>query len=245
MLQLELWRRWRKTFKVIVANSEATKQRLLAAGIEPVEVIWNGVPPRGWGGPPAAHPTIVFAGRLVREKGADVLVEAFTKILAHFSNAQLLIAGEGPEKARITTQIERLGSGSHVSFLGHISRDDLEKRFRGAWVQIIPSRWQEPFGLAAAEALMRGTAVVASDTGGLAEFIRHGETGILTPPGDVNALAEVLLSLLGRPDRLQEMGRRGREFATRHLTEDTFISRFLDLYRRISDTKELSAAAQQ
>ena len=61
----------------------------------------------------------------------------------------------------------------------------MEARFESAWVQIVPSIWEEPFGLAAAEAMMRGTAVIASRTGGLAEIVQDDLCGFLVPPGDV------------------------------------------------------------
>ena len=82
MLQMKLWRHWRNAFNLIVANSDATRRRLEAEGIQPVEVVWNGVPVREQRKPLATPVTVAFAGRLVPEKGADVLVEAFAKVVA-------------------------------------------------------------------------------------------------------------------------------------------------------------------
>jgi len=80
---------------------------------------------------------------------------------------------------------------------------------------------------------MRGTSVVASSTGGLAEFIRDGDTGLLIPPSDVASLAEALLSLVQDPKRADRVGMNGREFALRYLTEDVFVDRFLSLYESV------------
>ncbi len=233
MLQMKLWRHWRDAFDLIVANSDATRRRLEAEAIEPVEVIWNGVPVQPARRHLSPRPTIVFAGRLVPEKGADVLVEAFAMLRARIPEARLVIAGDGPEWNRLQAHISRLRLNGSVDLLGYLSRPDLEERFRDAWIQVVPSRWEEPFGIAAAEALMRGAALVASRTGGLSEIVQHGQTGILVPPGDSGALTEALVSLLENPLRVESMGKNGRDFALRHLTEDAFVDRFEKLYQRL------------
>jgi len=233
MIQMKLWRRWRRAFDAIIANSFATRRRLEAEGIEPVEVIWNGVPVRPERPPLENPPVIAFAGRLVPEKGADVFLNAFASVKGRIPQAQGLIAGDGPERSRLAAQIERCGLASSVNMLGHLSREQLETRFAKAWVQVVPSRWEEPFGIVAAEAMMRGTAVIASETGGLGELIRHGETGLLIPPSDPASLAGALLSLLNDRDRADRIGRNGREFALRNLTEDLFTSRFVELYESL------------
>jgi glycosyltransferase involved in cell wall biosynthesis len=242
MLQMKLWHHWAHAFNAIVANSAATKGRLEAEGIHPVEVIWNGVPVRPAVTDLSSTPTVAFAGRLVHEKGATDLLEAFAEVRSQVPGAQLLIAGDGPERPRLVSRIDGLGLGSSVTLLGHISREQMEQRFAGAWVQAVPSRWEEPFGLTAAEALMRGTAVVASDTGGLAEFVHHNETGILVAPQDPRALAQGLGSLLGNPELARCMGLRGRAFAMQNLTEDIFVDRFIKLYELLCHGKAVSSA---
>lgn len=243
MLQMNLSRRWQDSFNIVVANSYATRQRLAEEGVHPVEVIWNGVPVRALRGPLAEHPTVVFAGRLLWEKGADLLLDAFAQVVARFPGAKLLIAGDGPERSNIVSQIDRLRLHSHVRLLGHLSRPDLEREFANAWVQVVPSRWEEPFGLVAAEALMRGTAVIASNAGGLAEFVRHDETGILVAPQDPQALAEALQALLLNPELADGMGLRGRAFAMQYLTEDIFVDRFVNLYEILCQSRPVPAGA--
>jgi glycosyltransferase involved in cell wall biosynthesis len=244
MLQLKLGQRWQGSFNLVVANSHATKRRLEAEGVGPVEVVWNGVPVRAARGHFADRPTIAFAGRLLREKGADVLLEAFAQVVARIPQAALLIAGDGPERTALSSQIGRLGLGDSVTLLGHLSREELERRFSHAWVQAVPSRWEEPFGLVAAEAQMRGTAVIASDTGGLAEFVRPGETGLLVPPQDSEALAVALLSLLESRELAASLGAQGRAFALRHLTEDVFVDRFTGIYETLARRKAVAFSAR-
>jgi glycosyltransferase involved in cell wall biosynthesis len=91
---------------------------------------------------------------------------------------------------------------------------------------------------------MRGTAVVASRAGGLAEIVLDGETGLLVPPGDADALASALLRLLRDRELAEDMGRRGHEFALRHLDEGAYADRFLGLYRRLIEEDTGRAVVQ-
>jgi glycosyltransferase involved in cell wall biosynthesis len=238
ILQMNLTRRWQASFNVVVANSYATQRRLQAQGVDAAEVVWNGVPVWPSRGAFAEHPTVAFAGRLLPEKGADLLVDAFAHVAKQFPGARLLIAGDGPERGKIVSQIGRLGLGSQVRMLGHLPRPDLEREFAEAWVQVVPSRWEEPFGLVAAEALMRGMAVIASNAGGLAEFVRHNDNGLLIPPQDTLALAEALHTLLGNRELACWMGLRGRAFALQNLTEDIFVDRFVGLYELLCSKQD-------
>lgn len=233
MLQMKLSRHWFDAFNLIVAQSEAVKCRLITEGIAPVEVVWNGIPIRPLRPPLSSPPTVVFAGRLVWEKGADVLVQAFAKVMSQISEARLLIVGDGPERDRLQRLIAELGLLPSVSLLGQLSHPEMERHFTTAWVQVIPSRWAEPFGLVAVDAMMRGTAVVASDSGGLTEIVQNCNTGFLVPPGNANALAEALLHLLQNRELAEQMGRVGRKRALAHFSEVTFVDKFISLYQNL------------
>ncbi len=234
MLQMQLWKHWRNAFNLIVANSHAVKHDLVEQGIEPVEVIWNGIPIRLARPPLKSPPTVAFAGRLVKEKGVDILIKSFAKVIAKIPEALLLIAGEGEEHDRLTWLVEEFKLQENVIMLGYLSRPVLEQSLDSAWVQVVPSRWAEPFGIVATEAMMRGTAVIATDTGGLRETVRHEQTGFLIPPENIDVLAEALLRLLG--DRLlaEQMGTKAREVALNHFTEEHFVNEFIELYHKIS-----------
>jgi glycosyltransferase involved in cell wall biosynthesis len=129
----------------------------------------------------------------------------------------------------------RLRLGSAVTFLGHRPRDELETLLARAWVQAVPSRWEEPFGLVVAEAMMRGTAVVATDSGGPRELVREGSTGFRVPPGDAVALGRALLRVLRDRDLAERLGAEGRAVALTELTEDRAVDRFVALYERLQD----------
>ncbi|MEM8534960.1 MAG: glycosyltransferase family 4 protein, partial [Chloroflexota bacterium] len=237
MLQMQLWRQWQHVFDLIVANSTMTKHHLLSEGIEPVDIIWNGVTPRAEVAPLSARPTAVFAGRLVWEKGIDTLIRAFGEVHQHIPDAQLLIAGEGPEHNNLQSLIDERGLSEHIQLLGRLARGELEQTFAGAWVQIVPSRWDEPFGIVAAEASMRGTAVVASDTGGLLEIVQNEHTGYLVPPDNETKLASAMQQLLGNRDRAEQMGHNGHTVAMANFNEIRNADQFLERYEMLAQKK--------
>jgi glycosyltransferase involved in cell wall biosynthesis len=116
---------------------------------------------------------------------------------------------------------------------GHLSRAEMERLFDNAWVQVVPSRWEEPSGDVAMEGMMRGTALVASASGGLPEFIHEGRTGFLVPPDDVDALKTVLLRILKDRELAEKLGRAGRDFALSVFSEEAYLDRILQLYDQL------------
>jgi glycosyltransferase involved in cell wall biosynthesis len=233
MLQLRLARRWLSAFDLIVANSESMRRRLLADGIGPVEVVWNGVPVVRARPPLADPPTVTYAGRLGPEKGVDTLVRAFASVVARIPEARLLIAGSGPEEASLRRLIGELRLESAVRLLGHLGHDALEASLASGWVHAVPSLCEEPFGATAAEAMMRGTAVVGSRTGGLAELIVDDDTGVLVPPGDLAGLRDALLRVVANRELAERMGGRARQRALASMTRDRWIDRLFALYLRL------------
>jgi glycosyltransferase involved in cell wall biosynthesis len=243
MAQMKLWYHWRGTFDCVVANSHYVKRRLEADGIDVAAVVWPGATTGDSRAQLASTPTAVAAARLTREKGIDVLLHAFAGVIQQIPEARLLIAGDGPERAALVQLARELGVSSSVEFEGHTVRPELERHFAGSWVQVVPSRWEEPFGLAAAEAMQRGTAVIASDTGGLSELIQHGVTGLLVPPGDVDQLSRALSRVLSDHGLAERLGRAGRKYARATLDESTSADQFLKLYAALCATSPVATSA--
>jgi glycosyltransferase involved in cell wall biosynthesis len=236
MLQQKLFRRWRHVFNLVVATSEAVRQRLTREGIGVAAVISEAIPKRFMRAPLASPPTIAFAGRLTREKGVDLLLPAFALVAAQIPSARLLIAGDGPERENLKRLTTKLRIVANVHFLGHLSQAELERHFEVAWLQVVPSRWEEPFGLVAAEAMMRGTAVVATAVGALAEFIREGNTGFLVSPGDIDALAKRILCLMNNRELAEAMGRSGHQEALVRFDKNVYTEKFISLYEQLCPT---------
>jgi glycosyltransferase involved in cell wall biosynthesis len=233
MLQRALWRRRRGAFGAIVSCSHDVRGHLERDGIETREVIWPGVPeaPRrpALDGPP----TVTFAGRLTVEKGADVLVRAFARARERVPDARLSIAGAGPAESALRALIDRLGLGDAAVLHGQLGGASLEQTLGRAWIHAVPSRWPEPFGLTATEAMMRGSAVVASDIGGLAESVVHETTGLRVPPGDEDALAAALARVLSDRALAERFGDAGRERAHALFSMNACLERFERLYHAL------------
>jgi glycosyltransferase involved in cell wall biosynthesis len=233
MLQLRLFRQWRSAFNTILANSESVRVTLLLNGIDGVEVLHYGIPGRPTSPSLSEIPTVVYAGRLVREKGVDILLRAFAKTTEQLPSARLLIAGDGPKRNELKLLISDLNIASKTTLCGHLSQTELDNILGRAWVQAVPSVWAEPFGITVVEAMMRGTAVVASDSGGPREIIENGKSGFLVPPGDVDALAEKLLLLLSDRNLSETLGRAGRSISESRFSEELFLGKLLDIYERL------------
>lgn len=140
---------------------------------------------------------VAFAGRFVPEKGIPVLVEATRR-----AGLPLHMSGDS---------LDPIPGADHVTMVPAENHEELARFYRGARIVAMPSIWHEVFGLVAAEAMSHGIPVVASRAGGLQEFVRHGETGFLCEPGDVDELAERLRQLWDDPELCRRMGARGRE----------------------------------
>jgi glycosyltransferase involved in cell wall biosynthesis len=244
MRQLALVRRHRGAIDRIVALSRDMAATLEADGLGPVEVIHNGIAERPMRPPLAGPPILAYAGRLSREKGVAVLLDAFAQALARVPDARLILAGTGPLEGDLRARAAPLGRS--VEFLGYLRQDAMEQRFDSAWAQAAPSLWQEPFGNVATEAMMRGTAVIATGSGGFAEMVVEGETGLLTPAGDVAALAGAIATLLSDRSLAERMGAAGRRRALARFSRAAVTDRFEALYQMLHCGKGLdSGKAQQ
>lgn len=141
---------------------------------------------------PAPDPTFVVVGRLSREKGLDVLLRAFRRVIAEHPNARLRVVGDGPLQRETRQLGDSLGLTRHTDFAGRFSPADVEAALTDAWALVAPSTWAEPYGLAVVEAIVRGVPVVATALGGFADTVEEGVSGLLVPNGDEARLAIAL-----------------------------------------------------
>jgi glycosyltransferase involved in cell wall biosynthesis len=166
-------------------------------------------------------------GRLSREKGHRFLIAALPEILAREPEAQLLIVGAGPLESELRAEVEALDLSKRVRFLGHVQ--DVQGALNLMDVLVVPSL-SEAFSLATVEGMMMELPVVGSRTGGIAEIVLDGETGLLVPPGDSAALARACQYLLSNPDVRCQMGERGRRRVLDAFHPAQFIARHEQLY---------------
>jgi glycosyltransferase involved in cell wall biosynthesis len=139
-----------------------------------------------------AAPDVLYVGRLVDSKGVHVLLEA----LARLSGVSAAVAGDGPARAELEELSRDLGLTDRVRFLGWIGQEQRAALLRGSRVFVLPSLWDEPFGIVGVEALGAGLPVVATAAGGIPDWLDDGVTGILVPRGDRDTLARALDRLL-------------------------------------------------
>jgi len=238
LLQLGSWRRHRRVFRRIVANSHALAQTLRANDVDVSEVIPNGTRVIAARPSLGERPTIACVGRLVARKGVDVLLDAMRIVVGRVPGAHLLIAGDGPDRARIEGLVGSMSLASCVTMRGHVAGPQRDAQLSTAWVQAMPSRYAEPSANVIAEAMMRGTAVVATNIGGTPEMVRDGVTGFIVPPASAPQLADRLLLLLGDRALSERMGAAGRNVALAELATGRMIDRFESTYAEILQPAE-------
>ena len=218
----------------VLVNSLAVRDELAAretVAPAPVVVVPNGVDlDRFTPGGPAPDPhRILFAGRLVPQKGVDVLLRAFGAVLRRHPDATLHLAGDGQLRLYLQRLARFLGVSGGVHFLGWRG-DDLPALYRSAAVTAVPSLY-EPFGLVALEAMASGCPVVASRVGGLAEIV----DGTTVVPGDHLDLATRLVELLSDPDLARSRGAAARGRAEAYdwaVVADRTVAVYADLATR-------------
>lgn len=221
---------------VLISPSRYLRDRLVDGGIAPerVEVIPNFV----HAGPPPSEPGegVLYAGRLAREKGVDVLIRAVAG-----TSLQLRIAGDGPLRARLEQLAHDLAAP--VTFLGHLSRPELQQELESALMVAVPSTWPENCPLIVLEAMAAGRPLVASNVGGLPELARHEREGLLVADSDVEELRNALLALDSDRAHAKALGEAAHERATAEFSPETHLARILDVYRRLGVSVREGAAA--
>ena len=180
----------------VVTCSEHMRSCLARAGIAALHAPWpTASVPDGFARAPGDEPVIVYAGRLAREKGVVELVRAFASGPAAAEGARLEILGDGPLRPRLEVEIAAAGLDGRVALRGWAGRAELDGSWPGLAV-VVPSVWEEPLGLVALEAVVRGVPVVATRSGGLVEIVDHGRTGLLVPPGALEQVSAALLEIV-------------------------------------------------
>jgi glycosyltransferase involved in cell wall biosynthesis len=224
----------------VVSNSSFTAglvERLMPLPF-PQRVIAFGSPLKGDPLPPPRHPVklILTVGRVVERKGIVYLLRALPLIAAEV-DAKIAIVGKGDPKveADLRRVTEELRLGERVVFAGKVSEDELIRWYRDCDVFCLPAIVDsqgetEGLGVVLLEALTYARPVAASDVGGIPDIIRHGQTGLLCPQKDPEALARVILELLKDPERAEKLGRQGRELVEREFSWEHVLAQWDAFY---------------
>ena len=197
------------------AISESTRDDLVTRGIPAaaVRVIYCGIDTRHFTPAPerrAPMPTFAYLGRLKRYKGVELVLRAFAAV--RHPDARLLVAGTGDHRPALERLAGSLALSERVQFLGFVGEAEKLDLLRRAWALAFASP-KEGWGITNLEAAGCATPVVASDSPGLRESVRHGETGFLVPHGDVAAMAARLDAIAASPALVATLGQGARRFA--------------------------------
>lgn len=182
---------------------------------------------------PAGHEgpvRCIAVARLVERKGLDDLLRALARM--ERGRYRLEIVGSGPAEAALRALATELRLDRLVRFTGALDHAGVAERLRQADLFTLPTR-SESFGNAFAEAIASGLPIVGTTVGGVPEFVRHGEHGLLVPPRDPGALAAAIEQLGGDPERRRDIAARNRAHAESHLSWDAVTRRYLAVYAEV------------
>ena len=215
---------------VFISPSYFLRTRVQAAGFakRPIIVVQNAIRERteskGGDG-------FVYAGRLSREKGVHVLLEA-----ARQAGVSLTIAGDGPLAPELRRQ-----AGDHACFVGSVSPAAVSRLLDECAAAVVPSTWFENAPLAVLEPMASGTPVIASSIGGIPEMIRAGVDGVLVTPGSVAELRDALLAAQFESSRMRAFAASARSRTRTLFSPDSHLAGLLAVYEEASRLAECSA----
>jgi len=170
-------------------------------------------------------PLLITVARLVPHKGQDMGIRALASLSRDFPQLRYIMVGEGHDEQRLRGLARELGVADKVAFVGPMRDDELPEAYATSTVYLGASRVDkeinvEGFGISFLEAGASGIPSVAGDSGGVRSAVRDGETGIVVPPTDADAIADAIRALLVNPERRQQMGRAARRAVETHYNWD-------------------------
>ena len=231
----------------VIAVSQATKKEIswmYEVPEDKVHVIGNGVNRKRFDfemdagkikaeyGIGPLDPIVLFCGRLVWQKGPDILVEAIPEILRQYPNARFVFVGDGDMQGGLQARTRHLGVAHAVRFLGYRNGDELVRLIKSSDVVCVPSR-NEPFGIVVLEAWAAGKPVVVTENGGPSEFIRHEVNGLKIYPRP-DSVCWGLNRVFSDFDWARQLGRNGRQFLEERYSWDKVAEQVLEVYRLLS-----------
>lgn len=189
--------------------------------------------------PPVDSPIILCISRLVPEKGIDIAIDAFALLIRQFPNARLFIAGDGYIKNSLEQKVTTLNLNQAIRFLGWIDPEQIPDLINSATMVVVPSRYNEPFGLVALQAAQMARPVIATRCGGLKEVVVDQQTGLLIDKDDVESLAKAMAFLLKNPAIAIKFGHAARQRALDMFAWEHFVDAYEALYIKLGQRKEI------
>jgi len=235
MLAYHQWRgTWRNRVTTYIALTEFQKQKLIAGGIpeSKIQVKCNFVQMPDLVSVPRED-TILFVGRLAEEKGVIDLIAAYAESQNLGQELpSLKVVGNGPLKAELTAQVEKLGLADRITFLGRQDKSQVLNLMQRSSLLVFPSIWYEGFPLTLAEAFACGLPAIVPNLGSMAEIVTSGVTGFHFVSRDANDLAQVIQAAIADKILLQECSTQARNAYERNYTAEINYDRLLQIYHQ-------------
>ena len=190
------------------------------------------------------NPYLLFFGRLSKEKGIDVLLNAFMRALPDLpANMRLVIAGDGPELLAIEQQLADMNprDAARIELVGFQVGENMQRYAERASLAIASSRWRENMPYSIVEAFALGTPVIGTDIGGIPELVREGETGFICEASSVESLASAIVrgvEACDDPSVYSKLQRNCRSYVLEHCSQDKYMKNLVALYEQLIDMKK-------
>jgi glycosyltransferase involved in cell wall biosynthesis len=229
-LALMFPRRW--LLKRIAANVGASDHTGRRVALPRTQTIYHGIEDSLAAKPAPARATspvqFAYLGRLIPEKGVDILLRAAAISQKSGRDFRLCIIGDGPQRRALEELAANLSLNRRVEFLGYRTGQQLIEALETVSVSVIPSRWEEACPLTAIEQMMRGLVIIASELGGTAEVV--GDAGLKFPVDDADALAAHMSWVIDNPGQIGSLGDAARRRALDVFSREEMMHRHLELY---------------
>lgn len=234
---------WKSRFAAVLCPSDSVRERLLGHGFAAEKTYtlpyFCPLEPNAEPRPLPDQPTVLFLGRVREIKGYDVFIQALGMLPRVRGIMVGDVVGDGGE--RIRRLAVACGCVDRLDIRPWAHRESVPALFRETSIFAFPSICPETLGIVGLEAMACGVPVVASDVGGVRQWLRHGENGLCVPPKDPVALADAIHQLLKSPDRLLAMGRAGIATVRDQFSPSQHVKRLLAIYQTAMTTQSSRA----
>ena len=177
--------------------------------------------------------SVLYVGRLEFRKGVHILIKAMPEVIKKYPKARFIFVGADCGMSHyIVTKARQLKVFNNIDLIGEIERNKVKEYYFSASCCVVPSLWENhPY--VCLEAMACGRPVIASKVGGIPEIIRDGTTGLLFNSGSFNALAEVIIRVLGNEELASKLGSNAKEYIKNEYSIDKIIKQTVDIYEKV------------
>lgn len=223
---------WYDLPDIYITPSDFMRRKMIEFGMSPQKLVHipNFIDINKYAWTTTSDDTLIYAGRLVRVKGIETLIQAMARIQS--IGIKLVIVGDGPQRTELESLKSRLNL-HNVEFCGYQSGAALRALMANAMFSVLPSEWYENCPMSVLESMAMGKPVIGARIGGIPELIDHEIDGLLFEPGNATDLADKIKLLATNPALRQEMGNRARQKMANQYDAQHHYEAILDVYRQV------------